>query len=146
MHQLMNHYHKAPDSVRPRIIGLTGMLISGSVKPSSVVDELKSLESTFHATVSTVQSFKELNNVLLFSTNPKETLIRYQDMPSDDSPAIKRITSIVAGFVEKIERWPIDITHQRTNSYKLKGELTNLTKFLRTLFKDFVYQMMDMGK
>lgn len=147
MHQLMNHYRLITSGQRPRIIGLTGMLIGASVHPSNVIEELDDLEATFQAKIITVQTVNELKNVLVYSTKPQERIIRYQDIGVNNpvERTMNRITKIVDRLVDQIENWPIDVTHQRTNSYMLRGEITNASKFLRTLMNDFIYQMNDMG-
>lgn len=147
MHQLMSHYRDVPIDKRPRIVGLTGMLIGASVKPGNVIEVLDNLEGTFHATIATVKSMKEFNNVLLYSTNPDERIVAYHQNPSTRTVVvIERITNIINKCVALIETWPVDLTHQRTSSYTMHGDLTSATKFLRTIVQDFLYQLNDMGK
>lgn len=144
MHQLMSHYNTAKECDRPRIIGLTGMLISGSVKPDSVVSELEALENTFHATIATVKDMNEFNNVLLFSTNPNESVIKYT-LPTP-SPIIQKLEKYVEKLVQQISMWPVDESHQKSSKNKLKLALPNPIKHLKSLVNDFVYQMTDTGK
>lgn len=147
MHQLMSHYRNTTATERPRIIGLTGMLIGGGVKPENVIDELDNLEGTFQSTIATVKTMKDFTNVLMYSTNPIEKVLSYTLNVSNTTKAVMdRITSIIDRTVKVIEMWPVDLTHQRTTSYTMRGELTNATKYLRTIVQDFVYQMNDMGK
>lgn len=146
MHQLMRLYNTQPAKSLPRVIGLTGMLIGGSVKPQNVISELDALENTFNAVISTVRSYQELNNVLVFSTHPKESLNRFEDGSGNSEDVIERIEQMVSQLVGTIESWPIDATHQKSNQYQLKGNnLTNTASFLRSLLNDFVYQMQDLG-
>lgn len=146
MHQMMRIYSEQPASDQPRIVGLTGMLISGSVKPHSVIESLDSLENTFHANIATVRSYQELNNVLVFSTNPKEHVLRYQNGSGDSEDTVELITKLVERMVLTVQRWPIDETHQKTNSHELKNRLTNTATYLQKLLNDFVYQMKDLGE
>lgn len=147
MHQLMKLYRDVPIDKRPRIIGLTGMLISAGIKPANVIEELDNLEGTFQSKIATVKTMKELHNVLVYSTNPIERIISYQKIVNVTTDAVmQRIKSIITNSVKLIETWPVDITHQRTTSYTMQGELTSATKFLRTIVQDFLYQMDDMGK
>ena len=142
MHQLMRHYFETNKCDRPRIIGLTGMLIGGSVKPQSVVPELEALENTFHSTIATVKSLRDFNNVLVYSTNPKEIIIKYVE-PSVSSNLYKKLETLINKLVEKVQYWPVDETHTKVT--KVKGEMPNFVKFLRTILNDFLYQLNDMG-
>lgn len=145
MHQLMNLYSQYTESTRPRIIGLTGMLISKSVKAEGVVDALQSLESTFQANIATVKTMQELNNVMVYSTNPQEHLLRFQPGSGDAPNTIDRVARIVEGMVTNLERWPVDQSHQKTNLHQLKGKMPTITAYLRSLLNDFIYQMKDFG-
>lgn len=146
MHQLMRLYTEFTGSTRPRIIGLTGMLISKSVKAEGVVDALTSLESTFNANIATVKTMQELNNVMVYSTNPIEHILRFQHGSGDSPDTVDRIAKIVEGMVATLERWPIDESHQKTNLYQMKGKMPSIGAYLRSLLNDFVYQMKDFGK
>lgn len=143
MRQLCDRIRQMPENNRPRIIGLTGMLISGNVKPESVIRELESLENSFMATIATVKTMNEFNNVLLYSTNPVESIISYNDLPLNKTLAC--IEMYVNQLIDSILLWPVDNTHLKANALRLKGALTSPIKHLRSLFVDFNYQMSDMG-
>lgn len=142
MHQLMSHYHKAPESERPRVIGLTGMLISGSVSPANVVTDLEALENTFHATIATVQNIKEYSNVLLYSTNPIEQIKLYES--HTPTLFLRKIDAMIQRAIEKIDVYPVDESHQLQAKQKLKAP--NVYKTLKIVLKDFLYQMEDSGE
>lgn len=79
MHELMKQFKYVDEKDHPRVIGLSGMLIAASIKrPTDVSKELNFLESTFQSTVVTVRQIEELQNVLLYSTNPNEGFIKYE--------------------------------------------------------------------
>lgn len=147
MHQLMRLYAAYSDTPeKPRIIGLTGMLISKSVKAEGVVDALTSLESTFQANIATVKTMQELNNVMVYSTNPIEHILRFQPGSGDSPNTIDLIARLVEKMTNTLERWPIDDSHQKTNLYELKGKMPTIAAYLKSLLNDFVYQMKDFGK
>lgn len=146
MHQLMRLYSEHRETTRPRVIGLTGMLVSKSVKAEGVIDSLTSLESTFHANIATVKTMQELNNVMVYSTNPIEHILRFQHGSGDSPDTIDQIEKHVARMVAALERWPVDESHQKTNIYQMKGKLPNITTYLRSLLNDFVFQMKDLGE
>lgn len=142
MHQLMKRYNTTNQCDRPRVIGLTGMLVSGSVKPSTLIPDLEALENTFHATIATVNNMNEFNNVLIFSTNPNESVVQFA--PITTLPIMDRLETFVDRLVSQILTWQVDETHQRVAKNQLRS-LPNPVKHLKLLLKDFVYQMKDTG-
>lgn len=145
MHQLMRLYCDASATARPRIIGLTGMLIAASVKPDNVIEELNALETVFQARIATVRTYQEMNNVLVFSTKPNESLVRYAEGSNADAEIVQPIRAYVERLLACIEAWPVDQTHQR--GVRLMGQLEPVSpkKVLQTYFKDFLYQLDDLG-
>lgn len=128
MHQLMNQYAQAEESHRPRVIGLTGMLLCGSVKPYTVTNHLEKLEATLHGTIATVASIEDHEKVLTYSTNPDEKIVKYErNAPTEFE---ERIKSIVQKIIEKVQSWP--------------GVSTAGTKIIKML-DDFLYQMSELG-
>ncbi|KAJ0183244.1 hypothetical protein K1T71_001220 [Dendrolimus kikuchii] len=85
MHQVMTHFEGCPSHKQPRILGLTATLLNANVTVNQIEKKLKTLETTFHATIATVN---ELGEVLNFSTNPHEFLQEYRISPT---PNIARI-------------------------------------------------------
>lgn len=146
MHQLMSRFQQTVGH-RPRIIGLTGMLLSGSVKVNTVVPDLCKLESTFHATIATVGSTAEFNNVLVYSTNPNERLIKFSDFAIVQHKKIAvQIQEIVAIYMQKIKKWPVEVTKcSASMEFKIKGELVKIAKQLSSLWNDFLFQLNHMG-
>lgn len=145
MHQLMRLYSVHSDVSRPRVIGLTGMLISKSIKAEGVIDSLTALESTFQANIATVKSMQDLRNVMVYSTNPMEHILRFNHGSGDSPDTVDRIEKLVLRMVALLERWPIDESHQKTNLYQMKGKMPAIGSYLRSLLKDFIYQMNDFG-
>lgn len=129
MHQLMDQYVLADVSQRPRIIGLTGMLLTGSVKPHAVTMHLEKLENTLNGNIATVKSFSDHENVLIYSTNPDEKIIKYESTTPTDFQ--NRITSVVANIMEKLESWP---------------DADSLCSRIKKLLNDFLYQLSDLGE
>lgn len=130
MHQLMNQYAEADESDRPRVIGLTGMLLTGNVKPQNVSERLEKLENTFHGTITTVKTYRDHANVLIYSTNPDESIARYES--SSDSVIESSVIAIVEKMIKKVSNWPA----------QTRG---NPVKKIKKLLRDFLYQLNDLG-
>lgn len=144
MHQLMAYFLSASEEDLPRVIGLTGMLTSTSVKPQNVINDLKQLENTFQSTIATVKGLDAFADVLLYSTSATEQTVLY---PTYILPNIlKIITEKVNKIVESIGNWPIDHTHERSSAMALKADRTpNPLKKLKTLWNDYLYHLQDLG-
>lgn len=129
MHQLMNQYAKASESERPRVIGLTGMLLSGAVKPATVTSQLEKLEATLHGTIATVHTIKDHQNVLIYSTNPDEKVVKYEiNPPTEFEDEIKGIVRHIKG---KVENWP---------------ENDSLKSKIKKMLDDFLFQQAELGE
>ena len=145
MHRTMGLYQHVPTANRPRIIGLTGMLLSGQCEPNTVVNQIEQLENTFNATIATVRTFNEYTNVLLYSTNPQEMIVDYNETMSHHQ-VVTEIAAIVQQCVKKITNWPQEETRSRNaDDYIRKGDLANKQKMLKKLFLDLEYQIKDLG-
>lgn len=129
MHQLMQQYALASDLERPRVIGLTGMLLTGNVKPLAVNAHLEKLEATLHGTIATVQSFEEHEVVMSYSTNPNENIVKYATHPLTEFQ--ERIISIVSMIKGKVQNWP------QSNSVGNK---------IRKMLDDFLHQQSELGE
>ncbi|XP_045498782.1 endoribonuclease Dicer isoform X2 [Colias croceus] len=75
MRQIMKHFEACPTNEQPRILGLTATLLNSNVTLNKVEKTLQDLETTFHATIATVN---EMGEVLKYSTNPEEKIIYYK--------------------------------------------------------------------
>lgn len=129
MHQLMNQYAEASESERPRVIGLTGMLLSGSVKPNGVTNHLEKLEAVLHGTIAAVSSIEDHKSVLEYSTNPDENIVKYETHATTQFE--KDITSIVQKIIEKLNEWPA---------------LSTVASKIKKKLDDFLYQMSELGE
>lgn len=143
MHELMAQFDRTPRSEHPRVIGLSGMLIRGRVRPVEVISRLENLEVVFNGVIKTVGNFGEYENVLLYSTAPKELLLRYQDN-TVKLGIIQRIEVLVCQIRAKIENWP------KTQDVILDGKVVkhgvvNPRKELMSMFTQFMYQFNDLG-
>lgn len=146
MHQLMSCFNERNlnQSLLPRVIGLTGMLTSPSVKPANVIDDLIRLESTFRSAIATAKGLTAFNEVLDYSTAPKEIRLDFAP-PTFTSPAISLIEKKIEAISKMIELWPVD-KHDKNGTMDLKANRTpNPLKSLMNSLKDFVYQMKDFG-
>ena len=146
MHALMEKFQDYREEELPRVIGLTGMLTSDSVKPMNVEDDLNKLEATFRSAITTVKGLDALSDVLLYSTAPKESYVLYDDFKL--AVSLEKIQILIEEvIVPQIKAWPIDMTHDRRNKMELQEDGTpNPKKKLISLWRDFVYQMRDFGE
>lgn len=144
-HELMKQFKYIDPPKQPRVIGLSGMLIgiSSSITEDSIDDELQALESTFLSTIVTVNRLEDYRNVLLYSTNPTEGFLKFEEVNSCDLA-----TQLVAE-VNKI-RWDlsnikiqslVNIDPQTLRPSKQPKKL----KELSLLFEDFKVELEDMG-
>lgn len=143
MRQFMDEYRMSGEP-RPRVIGLTGMLTSPSVKPQNVEDDLKRVEYIFHSAIATVKGLDAFNEVLNFSTAPKEHIIEYEKplVP----PIISYIANEVLELTKFIDAWPVNASHMRTQNNLSERRTASPLKVLRTLWNDFVIQLNDFGR
>lgn len=144
MSQMMSLYQRIPDHQKPRVIGLSGSLLSTYVKSSTVMSDLQTLERTFHSVISTVGSTNEFVNVMIFSSDPIQRVVRFNSGKAHLDQISCRIEQIVEKFNEKIKQWPLG-TKLVINKETYRHGLVSLPKLIRSLFTDFVYQMQDLG-
>lgn len=145
MQQLMSLFGNYPEEDLPRVVGLSGMLTSSSIKPQNVIADLEELEATFRSTIATVKGSGAFKNVLLFSTCPKELLVKYDNhlLCSTINYITDQISSICRNFAD----WPID--QEQTQSDNIESRLSKISNpFSKTkkLLNDFTYQIEDLGK
>ncbi|CAG9787806.1 unnamed protein product [Diatraea saccharalis] len=74
MRQIMKSFNECPVDKQPRVLGLTATLLNANVTINKVQETLRVLETTFHATIATVN---ELGEVLNYSSNPHEMIMYY---------------------------------------------------------------------
>lgn len=147
MHQLMSCFgdRSLDQSQLPRVIGLTGMLTSPSVKPMNVVEDLIRSEKTFRAAIATAKGLSAFSEVLDYSTAPVEIRIEYPP-PTYVSPAIDFVLTKLKNAVELIESWPIDATQKQNGTMDMsENRKPNAMKSLVNSLKDFIHQMKDFG-
>ncbi|KAL0880107.1 hypothetical protein ABMA27_002595 [Loxostege sticticalis] len=87
MRLIMKHFDNWPLSRQPRVLGLTATLLNANVNIGKVQETLRNLETTFHATIATVN---ELGEVLNYSTNPYEMVQFYRPMAMTDASRTAR--------------------------------------------------------
>lgn len=144
-HELMKQFKYIDPSKQPRVIGLSGMLIgiSSSITEENVEDELKALESTLLSTIVTVNRLQEFKNVLLYSTNPTESFLRY-----DPTPPCELVRELIERVGEiRFDLSLIEIKDMTTiNPQTLrKAKQPNKLKELSLLFEDFKFELEEMG-
>lgn len=139
---LMAKFNDCPESEQPRVIGLTGSLTKSSVKPINVVEDLYSLESTFRATITTAQGAKAFNEVLMYSTSPREDIITYNPTTFGQSSTSQIIIEKVRKLIFAVDKWPFEIN--RAIDYTLNKKPTARTGLVSSL-KDLIYHFENYG-
>lgn len=139
MRQLMNLIHNVPILKQPRIIGLTGILLLDST-PAAVLENLVQLENVFRATIATVNTNAEFDNVLIYSTKPKEQVVIHENLMSSTT-AMEAVRKLVTQFLVDIEHVKVEDTNKM-----IKENCVSPIKQAKKLFNDFIYQMDDSGK
>ncbi|KAH8413794.1 hypothetical protein KR222_008371, partial [Zaprionus bogoriensis] len=123
----------------PRVVGLTGVLIKGN-EIKQVGKKLKDLETTYRGNIITVSDQKEMDNVMLHSTKPREFLITYKPNTLQFD-VINKIQYIIANFMQKMEL--IEIGQQpvrMSKGLKMQRE-PNKKSAIKTMLNDFVFQL-----
>ncbi|XP_044259487.1 endoribonuclease Dicer [Tribolium madens] len=142
MRQVMKTFHSW--GKKPRILGLTATLLNGNCKLSRVMDEVRSLEVTYHSKVATVDG---LDAVVGFSTNPQE-LFKYckPATPSaDDNKVLSKLRNMVdvlGQIIIKDEQNSVNLLQTET----LKPlEPSDVLKSLRNLILDLIHHIEILG-
>ncbi|KAH8375450.1 hypothetical protein KR200_007377, partial [Drosophila serrata] len=127
----------------PRVVGLTGVLIKGN-EIKQVAKKLQELETTFRGKIITVSDSKEMENVMLHSTKPKEYLLRFPSHIHTFEVVIKINESILRFFrcldTMTIGKQPVRMSKglQAQRDPHKKGAV-------KLLFNDFMFQMKEYG-
>ncbi|ALC41053.1 Dcr-2 [Drosophila busckii] len=143
-HEMMRLFELAgPGAKLPRIVGLTGVLIKGN-EIKQVARKLKELETTYRGNIVTISDSKEMENVMLYSTKPKESLVRYPSV-AQTFEVVEHIRRLINNFYMTLDK--LDIGTQPVRySKNLKAQRDpNKKNSLRTLLNDFVWQVDNYG-
>lgn len=141
MLMMMKKFEEYPDSQHPRVIGLTGMLTSPSCKPQNVLDDLRRLEATFRAVITTSKG-TAFNDVLMYSTRPNESVLSYESNPM--STYQEFIVRKVENIRKMIASWPLDNTLERKRDPRNEKQPKVQTKY-ETICKEFIFQLGNLG-
>lgn len=144
MHELMKMFRHVDVDKRPRVVGLSGMLIGidSSIKPDTVETELQNLENTFEATIVTVSDMDDYKNVLVHSTKPKEGFIKYSKSPQH--PCVESISATLQEVEAKLKKMKLE-NYNNINPRTLKNSTPRKINDLILFFKEFHHQAEDMG-
>ncbi|XP_034829181.1 endoribonuclease Dicer isoform X3 [Maniola hyperantus] len=91
MRLIMKHFENCPRHEQPKILGLTATLLNGNVKLNKVEEILRKLETTFQASIATVN---DMGEVASHSTNPIEMVLYYR-MPLPTSATQEAIALLI---------------------------------------------------
>ncbi|KAH8252503.1 hypothetical protein KR032_000286 [Drosophila birchii] len=127
----------------PRVVGLTGVLIKGN-ETKQVAKSLQELETTFHGNIITVSDSKEMENVMLYSTKPKEFLMTY---PSHNHSfqVVGKINEDIANFFRYLDTMNIGKQPVRRSKGLMAQRDPHKKGAIKTLFNDFQFQMKEYG-
>uniref|UniRef100_A0A1A9W8L5 ribonuclease III n=1 Tax=Glossina brevipalpis TaxID=37001 RepID=A0A1A9W8L5_9MUSC len=144
MHTFLSLFQYVDQSQLPRVIGLTGVLVKGN-KFKSIQKELNNLEATFRGKIVTINSVKEFNNVMFYSTKPKEELVEYKRQEREPSKIEDNIFLIVQETKAVIDRYDIGNVPLKLTKGLAKLQEPSKKKFIKNFLDDFLYQMNDLG-
>lgn len=144
MVQLMAKFKDCPVDKQPRVIGLTGMLTSPSVKLQNVISDLTRLESTMRGTISTVKGLKAYHDVLMYSTCPNEQRVLYEVQPP--STVSLYLSQKMNELMACIKLWPVEAQQQHFDASDLRNDRQpKPQKVLDKICSDFLYQINILG-
>lgn len=142
-HELMKQFKDIPLEY-VRIVGLSGMLvgIDNKITPYTVIEEMQQLEATFQSTIISVNNLDDHKNVLLYSTNATESLVKFSNetMLADND----EVFSVLQDLEAKLKNVKFD-NFATVNSKTLRETIPGRVKNIINMFKDFCYQFDDMG-
>lgn len=142
MHGIMEQYLTVPKEERPRVIGLSGMLLYKELKmKEQVQQELERLENTFDATIATVGSYDAYTEVCKFSTDPKEGMLRYNVAPM--SAVMKDLQNQITAFIGNVALF--DLPKLLNQNKALLRDMPKPKKEITKYFKELSYQMDQLG-
>ncbi|XP_052839058.1 endoribonuclease Dicer isoform X1 [Drosophila gunungcola] len=127
----------------PRVVGLTGVLIKGN-EIKQVAKKLQELETTYRGNIITVADTKEMENVMLYSTKPKEYLLTYPDQVQTFA-VIQSIGSQIAKFFAALDLMDIGIQPVRRSKSLQYQRDPQKKGTVKQLFNDFQYQLQEYG-
>lgn len=133
---------KVPKENHPRVIGLTGMLTTASIKPQNVLEDLRRLESTFRGTITTAKG-DAFNDVLMYSTRPNESVLTYDTNYPDQFQEF--VAAKVNAMLKLIENWPLDINNEIVKRDFRKDKQPKTQTKYETICKEFNFQVGNLG-
>ncbi|XP_031635095.1 endoribonuclease dcr-1-like [Contarinia nasturtii] len=137
---LMAKFKEYPETDHPRVIGLTGMLTTKSIKPGNVMNNLKKLEATFRATITTAKG-AAYSDVLMYSTCPNESILEYEKRMTLH---FEKIIGMIRSMIQMIEKWPFDITPGLMYDPLKDKQPTNMSKYEK-ICTELIYQINNLG-
>lgn len=142
MHGIMEQYLRARKEDRPRVIGLSGMLLYKELKmKEQVAQELERLENTFDSTIATVGSYDAYTEVCRFSTDPKEGLLSFHVVQSSD--VMRNLQGQINDFINKVALF--DLPKLLNQNKSLMRDMPKPKKMITKYFKELNYQFEDLG-
>ncbi|XP_055693642.1 endoribonuclease dcr-1 isoform X2 [Lutzomyia longipalpis] len=138
--QLMHRFIDIDVVDQPRIIGLTGMLLTTD-RYQTIEQDLANFEKKLRCTVATVATIQDFQNVLVYSTNPQEMILSYNTNMLH--PKLAKIMQIVEKVIKEIEGF--DVGAEVKTLSDTNDDKQGMKKKLINLWKNFVYQAEDFG-
>ncbi|KYQ55277.1 Endoribonuclease Dicer [Trachymyrmex zeteki] len=74
MRQIMQQFENCSKQDHPRVLAMSATLLNANIKADKIESTIRSLEITFHAKITTVESTDSIQD---YCTNPKEKIVKY---------------------------------------------------------------------
>ncbi|EDW00591.1 GH20958 [Drosophila grimshawi] len=144
-HEFMRLFQMAQANATPlpRVVGLTGVLIKGN-EIKNVAKKLKELESTYLGNIVTVSDMKEMENVMLHSTKPREYLVAYNDR-NQTFEVIEEIRSLILSYLKSLDLITIPNQPVRMSKGLHVQRDSNKKSVIKLMLNDFLYQLDNYG-
>ncbi|KAI8421690.1 hypothetical protein MSG28_009676 [Choristoneura fumiferana] len=146
MRLVMKHFEHCPTSKHPRVLGLTATLLNSNVAVTKIKDSLRELETTFHATIATVN---ELGEVLNYSTNPRELVETYH-LPRVTPAAAEAIKHLLAlcNYVVSVQLPQLNLTQEiKLKHYQqdITSDPKKVTKAVKNMITATIQYIQELG-
>ncbi|XP_037956391.1 endoribonuclease Dicer [Teleopsis dalmanni] len=143
MHEFMKLYSAEDKQNKPRVVGLSGVLLKGN-KMKDALKDIIELEQVMHGNIITVKSYKDYQNVLLYSAVPLEKMVSYNSASTTNqiNDEIRNEIECLSNFIDS---WDIGEQPIKLSKGLLKEKSPSKKKFCKNLLQDFLFQMDNFG-
>ncbi|CAK1555351.1 unnamed protein product [Leptosia nina] len=146
MRLIMKHFEECPPALQPRVLGLTAPLLNSNVPLHKVEETLQKLETTFHATIATVND--NIGEILRYSTNPTEMLVHFQNpTPNNAIVEAKKLLSHLLILISKVKLPPKIVTTVELNYGQqiITYDTKKINKEVANMVTSICYHLDELG-